>query len=73
MRLGELQRKDIVSMVDGRRLGRIVDVDIDNEGKIIHLVVEQRRLFRFFSSNNETNITFAHIHKIGEDVILVNI
>lgn len=73
MRLGELQRKDVVSILDGRRLGRISDVEINENGAILHFVVEFRRLFRFFASNSETTITFEQIHKIGEDVILVNL
>lgn len=73
MRLADLQRKDVVSIKDGRRLGRIVDVEIDNLGTIQYLVVEPKRFFRLFSSSEETNVTFKQIHKIGEDVILVEI
>ncbi len=73
MRISDLQRKDVVSMKDGKRLGRIIDLQIDNSGKIEYLVVEPKRFFRFFSSQEETTITFAQINKIGEDVILVEI
>jgi len=40
MRLADLQRKDIVSLKDGKRLGRIVDVEIDGLGEILYLVIE---------------------------------
>jgi len=73
MRISELQRKDVVSVKDGRRLGRIIDLDIDGIGNIQYLIVEPKRFFRIFSSNEETTVTFKQIQKIGEDVILVEI
>ncbi len=73
MRLSDLQRKDVVSMKDGRKLGRIVDAEIDGVGTIQYLVIEPRRFFRLFSGNDEVSVTFKEIHKIGEDVILVEI
>ncbi|MCI8466754.1 MAG: YlmC/YmxH family sporulation protein [Bacilli bacterium] len=73
MRLADLQRKDIVSLKDGKRLGRIVDVEIDGLGEILYLVIEPKRLFRIFGSSEETTVTFKQINKIGEDVILVDL
>ena len=73
MRLTDLQVKDIVNIKDGKRLGKIIDAEVSSEGQIRYFVVEQRRFFRFFSSNLETNITFEQIIKIGEDVILVEL
>ena len=73
MRLADLQRKDVVSLKDGRRLGRIIDVEIDGLGNIEYPVIEPKRFFRFFTSTEETTVTFKQINKIGEDVILVEI
>lgn len=73
MRLAELQVKDVVNTSDGRRLGRIVDAEIDNEGNIIFFIVEEKKLFKFFRSSIEINVTFNQIIKIGEDVILVEL
>lgn len=74
MYLSELQTKDIVSVIDGRRLGRIIDAQIDTEGKIIHLVIESKRGLRsFMNQTTDVTIKFTDINKIGEDVILVNI
>ena len=73
MRLADLQRKDVVNVKDGKRLGRIIDVEINGLGSIEYLVVEPKRFFRIFSSNEETTIIFSQISKIGEDVILVEI
>ena len=72
MRVSDLQVKDVVS-IDGKKLGRIIDIDITLEGVINYFVVEERRFFRFFGSHEERNIYMKQIKKIGEDVILVEI
>ncbi len=71
MRISDLQTKDVVSMTDGKRLGRIVDIEVTINGTINYFVVEERRFFRFFGSREERNIYMNQIKKIGEDVILV--
>ena len=74
MFLSELQDKDIISTKDGRRIGKIIDAEINNQGRIIYLVVEQRKkLNKFMMQSPETKIAFDDITKIGEDVILVNV
>ena len=71
MLISELQRKDIVNMDNGTKLGRIVDIDVDNAGKINFLIVEPNKMIRRISYGNEINITFEQITTIGNDVILV--
>ena len=73
MRVSDLQVKDIVSLLDGRKLGRITDIELDENGSVKYFVVEPRRFFRFFGSSGEINISMNQIKKIGEDVILVEI
>ena len=73
MRVSELQIKDVVNITTGKRLGRIIDIDIDQKGVINYFVVEERHFFRFFKSREEFNIPMNQIKKIGEDVILVEI
>ena len=74
MYLGELQNKDVVSLSDGRNLGKIVDVEIDKDGFITNILIEKRRFFiKIFGSSSQYNITFKEISKIGDDVILINI
>lgn len=71
MKLSELQKKDIVNINTGERLGNIIDVNISNDGYVTSLVAD-RTNFRFlFNNNSEMEITFNQIVKIGEDVILV--
>ena len=74
MYLSELQSKDVVSMNDGKNLGRIVDVEVDSDGTITNILIEKRRFFiKLFGSSSQYNITYKEITKIGDDVILVNI
>lgn len=71
MLLSDLQSKDIINLTDGKRIGIIVDVDIEESGKIKELTVQKRK-FLFFSSS-AIGIKWENIDKIGKDVILVNV
>ncbi len=74
MRLSDLQNKDVVNVIDGKRVGNIIDVNIDFEGKLDSLIVEKTKFFiSMFSTSNEVEIRWAQIEKIGEDVILVKL
>ncbi len=71
MNLSDLQRKDIVNMEDGKRLGRIIDAFIDENGQIEYFIILDRKFWHFWKINSEQTITFHQIKKIGTDVILV--
>ena len=77
MKLSDLQNKDIVNVNDGRNIGNIIDVKIDeSSGSIVSFVIEpNKNFFRLFNKSgiNDTEIKWHSITKIGEDVILVNI
>ena len=73
MRLSELQYKDIVNL-EGKKIGNIIDVKIDESGKLISLVLEENKKFlRLKSTDLETEISWDKIQRIGEDVILVKL
>ena len=72
MRLSDLQSKDIVSVIDGKRIGNIIDVSLDEQGKMVSLIVSRTRFFHFFN-NNEIEVKWNQISKIGEDVILIDL
>ena len=73
MRLSELQYKEIVNL-EGKKIGSIIDVRLDEEGRLISLVLESdKKMFRLKSSDNEIEIGWDKIERIGEDVILVKI
>lgn len=73
MRLSELQSKDIINTNDGKRIGSIIDVNIDEDGNMKSLVVEKGKFFSKFSSKSEIEIKWQQVKKIGEDVILVSV
>lgn len=72
MRLSDIQDKDVVELKTGIKIGNIIDIKITTEGKIESLILEKRKYSRLFSPNDEIEVPFHKINKIGEDVILVN-
>lgn len=74
MKLSELQKKDIVNVNNGKRIGSIIDININNEGVMDEIIIEKSSfIFSMFSNKNELSIKWEQIKKIGEDVILVDI
>lgn len=76
MRLSDLQNKDIVNVIDGRNVGNIIDVKIDEDtGNIVSFIIEPSKNFFSFLNrgSNDTEIDWNSITKIGEDVILVKL
>lgn len=72
MRLSDLQSKDIVDINTGIKIGKIIDASIENNGNLKCLIVLKNKLINFFN-NNEVEILWNQIEKIGDDVILVKI
>lgn len=74
MRLSDLQSKEVVNIVNGKAIGKIIDIVINEDGKMAGLIVEKYKfLVSMFSNKDEVEIKWHQIDKIGEDVILVNI
>ena len=71
MRLSDLQDKDVVDLKSGIKVGNIIDVKISMDGTITSLILERKRFSKLFMSNDEVDIPFSKITKIGEDVILI--
>ena len=69
----ELRAKEVVNSVDGRRLGRIIDIVFSsNGGEICGIIVPYSRKVMFFKSR-DVFIPWECIKKIGEDVIIVEL
>ena len=73
MRLSDLQSKDIVNVNDGRKLGTIIDVSINDEGVIDCLIADSGKFFSRLSNRGEIEVKWNQVKKIGDDVILVNV
>ena len=70
MRLSELQLKEIVNICNGKRIGIIVDVIVEQNGNIQKLVLEEKKGRRF--SKEEYLVDWNQIVKIGDDIILID-
>ena len=74
MKISELQDKTIINIRDGKNIGTISDLEIDEKGFITYIhSIEKKFFIKFFSSNKETIFKISDIKKIGKDVILVQI
>lgn len=73
MNLSDLQEKDVVNIKDGKKIGNIIDINIDSNGNMNGIMVEKYRFFFSLFTNNIVEIKWNQIEKIGKDVILVKI
>ncbi len=76
MTLGELKAKDVVNTLDGRCIGKPMDLEFDSlDGRVTALVVPGE--FRFWDLLRGEKcgvvIPWGNICKIGDDVILVDL
>ena len=76
MTLSELRTKDVVNALDGRRMGKVMDLEFDDrDGRVEALVVPGE--FRVGSMLRGEKcgvvIPWQRICKIGENVILVEL
>ena len=72
MLMSDLQRKDIINVISGSKIGKIIDIEINNEGLINYLIVGEVKMMRRIGGG-EYKITFNQIKRIGTDVILVEL
>ena len=74
MKISDMQYKTIININDGKEIGRITDLEIDDSGVIInYFATPKRNIFSIFSSNKETVFKTKDIKKIGKDVILAQL
>jgi len=73
VKISEFQTKEVVNILDGKRLGQISDLEIDlRHGRIEAIVIPgPGKFLGFFSSGNDYVIPWRNIVKIGKDVVLV--
>ena len=71
----ELRCKEVVNVVDGRKLGHIVDVLFNLEnGCMSGIVVPGEKSFwNVFKNGTELFIPLSQIVKVGEDAVLVEL
>ncbi len=69
----DLKMKEVINVIDGKRLGTITDIEIDiDTGRLTAIVVPGAGKFLgLFGRNEDVVIPWEKINKIGSDVILV--
>jgi len=70
----DFKHKEVINIIDGKRLGFVQDVNANLESGIITSIVVpgNNKLFNVFSSNDIV-IPWQDIKCIGDDVILVEL
>ena len=74
IRISELRSRDVVNVNDGRRMGIIVDLDVDLEkGKVNSIIIPAPGgIWGKFTGGKDLTIPWEKIIKIGIDTILVD-
>jgi YlmC/YmxH family sporulation protein len=75
VKISDFQTKDVINIVDGKKLGQISDLELDlRNGTIESIVVPNSgRFFGWFGGSTDVVIPWKNIVKIGMDVVLVKI
>ena len=75
MTFGELKQKDVVNICDGRRLGKPIDIALNDSACVIALIVPGPSSFwNCLKPDREgVSILWERIRRIGDDVILVEL
>lgn len=73
LRYSDLRNKEVINLKTGSRLGYICDLMLEAEdGKICFIVVPgPNRFFWFFGREDDIEIPWQCIERIGDDLILV--
>lgn len=72
----ELQKRDVINIVDGKCLGNITDLKLSfPNGKLVGIVVPGKKLNFFLKLFDKSSLFIdqSQINKIGGDVILVTV
>lgn len=72
LNLSDIENKKIVDINTGKNIGNIIDININSDGYINSLVIEEKNRFSF-AFKDEIEVKWKDIKKIGEDVILVDL
>ena len=73
VRVSDLRAREVVNVVDGRRLGPICDMEIDlSTGQVTSIMVPgPSKIMGILGRYNDYVIPWSRIKRIGMDVILV--
>lgn len=74
IKISDLRARDVINILDGKKLGNIIDIDLDlDNGRVLGLVLPGRSKGLFFTKREEMTVPWNKIIRIGRDVILVEV
>lgn len=75
IKISDLRTRDVVNILDGKKLGNIIDIDLDLEkGRVMAFILPGKlRGWSVFARREEIVIPWEKIVRIGRDVILVEV
>jgi YlmC/YmxH family sporulation protein len=75
VKLSDLRTREVINVLDGKKLGSITDIDLDIEkGRVLALMLPgQVRGWSVFAKREEIVVPWEKIVRIGRDVILVEL
>ena len=73
-RMDDLQRKEVISVRDGARIGTVGDAEVDTtDARLVSIIIYGRPpLFGLLGRGDDLVIHWCDIEVIGPDTILVN-
>lgn len=74
MKTSELKQKEVINIKTGKRLGNVVDYDIDlRSGRILGICIPIQGKFSILAkAEQDIFVSWENIKKIGDDVILID-
>lgn len=75
LKLSEMSLKDVIDDNTGNKLGKVIDLEINQEnGRIESIIVSKGfRFLNFITSKEFVEIPFNNVIKNGNDVIVVEV
>jgi len=74
IKISDLRSRDVINILDGKKLGNIIDIDLDlDNGRVLALVLPGRVKGFLFTKREEVVVPWQKIVRIGRDVILVEV
>ena len=70
----EIREKDVINVIDGRSLGRAVDIAFTCRGQVFGIIVPGNAKFlKGLTSGDSLFIPWRNVIKIGTDAVLVEL
>lgn len=71
-RIGEMHGREVISVLDGSRIGYLGDIEFDTQQAALTAIVVygRPRFFGLFGRENDCVIPWSAVKTIGEDAVL---